>query len=92
MLAFGERLEARKMGLAVPEAVSIVGFDDLEMARHIQPTLTTLQVPTEALWHLLVDRGVAALDQLPVPAATEREGERVVRESTGPAPADPPAR
>ncbi len=92
MLAFGERLEVRKMGLAVPEAVSIVGFDDLEMARHIQPTLTTLHVPTEALWHVLVDRGVAALDQLPVPAATEREGERVVRESTGPAPADPPAR
>ncbi len=92
VLAFGALLEARKMGLAVPEAVSIVGFDDLEMARHIQPALTTLHVPTEALWHLVADRVVAALDQLPVPAATELEVELVVRESTGPAPADPSAR
>ena len=62
------------------------------MARHIQPALTTLDVLTEALWHLAADRVVAAPDPLPVPAATGLEVERVVRESSGPAPADPPAR
>ena len=92
MLAFGALPVARKMGLAVPEAVAIVGFDDLEMARHIQPALTTLHVSAETLGHLVADRVAVALDQLPVPVATELEVELVVRESTCPTPADRPAR
>jgi LacI family transcriptional regulator len=86
VLAFGALLEAQRMGIAVPGALSIVGFDDLEMARHIQPALTTLHVPTQQMWHTVADRLIAALEQLPVQAATEVEVELVVRESTGPAP------
>jgi LacI family transcriptional regulator len=88
VLAFGALLEAQKMGIAVPNAVSIVGFDDLEMARHIQPALTTIHVPTEQMWQIVADRLIAALASLPVQAATEVEVELVVRESTGPAPRD----
>jgi LacI family transcriptional regulator len=86
VLAFGALLEAQKMGIAVPKALSIVGFDDLEMARHIQPALTTIHVPTAQMWRTVADRLIAALEQLPVQAATEVEVELVVRESTGPAP------
>lgn len=88
VLAFGALFEARKMALAVPAAVSSVGFEDLEMARHSHAALTTLHVPTEARRQLLADRVIAALDQLPVPAASELEVELVVRESTGPVPLD----
>jgi LacI family transcriptional regulator len=56
------------------------------MARHIQPALTTLHVPTQQMWHAVADRLIAALEQRPVPAATEVEVELVVRESTGPVP------
>lgn len=84
VLAFGALLEAARMGIDVPGALSIVGFDDLEMARHIRPALTTLHVPTQQMWRAVADRLVAALGQLPVPAATEVEVELVVRESTGP--------
>lgn len=86
VLAFGALLEAHKMGIAVPAALSVIGFDDLEMARHIQPGLTTLHVPTQRLWHTVAERVIAALEQAPVPVATEVEVELVVRESTGPAP------
>ena len=86
VLAFGALLEAQRMGIAVPAELSIVGFDDLEMARHIQPALTTLHVPTPTMWQAVADRLIAALAQRPVPAATEVEVELVVRESTGPAP------
>lgn len=86
VLAFGALLEAQKMKVAVPKALSIVGFDDLEMARHIHPALTTVHVPTEKMWSAAADRLVEALGQLPVAAATEVEVELVVRDSTGPAP------
>ncbi len=86
VLALGALLEAQKLGLTVPQDLSIIGFDDLEMAGHIQPSLTTLRVPTQLLWHTVADRVIAALEQLPLQAATEVEVELVVRESTGAAP------
>jgi LacI family transcriptional regulator len=86
VLAYGALLEARKMGIEVPKALSVIGFDDLEMSRHIHPTLTTLHVPTEAMWHAAADRLVAALEGTPVTMATEVEVELVVRESTGVVP------
>ncbi|MBC7715686.1 MAG: LacI family DNA-binding transcriptional regulator [Pseudorhodobacter sp.] len=86
VLAYGALLEARKMGIEVPKALSVIGFDDLEMSRHIHPTLTTLHVPTEAMWRAAADRLIAALESKSLPMATEVEVELVVRESTGPAP------
>jgi LacI family transcriptional regulator len=86
VLAFGALLEAQKLGIAVPGQLSIIGFDDLEMARHIRPALTTLHVPTQLLWRTVAERVIAALEQAPLQQATEVEVELVVRESTGPAP------
>jgi len=86
VLAFGALLEACERGIVVPDALSIVGFDDLEMARHIHPSLTTLHVPTETMWRTVADRLIGALEQAPVRAATEVEVNLVVRASTGPAP------
>ena len=86
VLAMGALLEAHRLGIQVPQALSIVGFDDLEMARHIQPSLTTLHVPTQLLWHTVADRVIAALEQTAGQVATEVEVELVVRESTGAVP------
>jgi LacI family transcriptional regulator len=86
VLAFGALLEAHKLGIAVPQQLSIIGFDDLEMARHIRPALTTLHVPTPLLWRTVAERVIAALEQAPLQRATEVEVELVVRESSGPPP------
>jgi len=88
VLAFGALLEAQRMKIVVPKALSIIGFDDLEMARHIHPALTTVHVPTEKMWGAAADRLIEALDKRPVATATEVEVELVVRDSTGPVPRD----
>ncbi|WP_415919589.1 LacI family DNA-binding transcriptional regulator [Tateyamaria sp. SN6-1] len=45
VLAAGAMRRAREMGLSVPDDVSITGFDDIELARILTPTLTTVHVP-----------------------------------------------
>ena len=45
VLAVGAMRGARRMGLKVPEDVSITGFDDIEIAQVVSPELTTVQVP-----------------------------------------------
>ena len=84
VLAIGALLEAQRMGLSVPAQLSIVGFDDLELAAHVEPALTTVRVPAEEMWRCAADRLLAALAGEEQPRDTEIEVSLVVRGSTGP--------
>jgi DNA-binding LacI/PurR family transcriptional regulator len=57
VLAAGAYLAARELGLAIPGDLSVVGFDDLELARLLDPPLTTVAADAEAL-------GAAAFEAL----------------------------
>lgn len=48
-MAAGVLHAARKLGLSVPEDLSIVGFDDTAIAAHIWPPLTTVRWPIQAM-------------------------------------------
>src|SRR5690606_30587158 len=86
VLAFGAMLEAAATGLAMPGDLSIIGFDDLELARHLHPALTTVHVPTEKMWSIAADRLVASMRGEAVQRSTEIDVSLAVRQSTGPAP------
>ena len=45
VLAVGALRRAREMGVAVPDDVSIIGFDDIELAQVAYPPLATVHVP-----------------------------------------------
>lgn len=45
ILAVGAIMQAKKMGLRVPQDLSVTGFDDIEVAKVIDPPLTTVHVP-----------------------------------------------
>ena len=44
--------EAVQRGLSVPDDISIMGFDDISVASHITPALTTLAAPIEKITEL----------------------------------------
>ncbi len=46
MMAIGAYEVFEERSLRVPEDVSVVGFDDIYMAKHIRPRLTTMRQPT----------------------------------------------
>ena len=71
---------------AVPERVSVVGYDDIFGADFCSPTLTTVAGPVDDAGRMLVDVLEAGRD--PVPEITLPTQLRV-RASTGPAPAPP---
>jgi LacI family xylobiose transport system transcriptional regulator len=43
--ALGVYEAARALGVAIPRELSVVGFDDLKIARWAGPALTTIRVP-----------------------------------------------
>jgi len=80
-LAVGAVVEAQEMGLAVPGDLSVVGFDDLEIAAHLSPPLTTMRVPTEQVGRLTAEYLIASLEGAPVALAIELEVSLIVRSS-----------
>jgi len=48
-MAIGALSALREGGVSVPEEVGVVGFDDIPMARYMNPPLTTVHVDINAL-------------------------------------------
>ena len=46
LLAFGALMEANTLGIAVPGRLAIAGFGDLDFSRHLQPSLTSINIAT----------------------------------------------
>lgn len=87
LVAFGLLARLNEFGVAVPEDISIVGFDDIELARYATPSLTTASVPAvqlgERAWDLLQDVIEGTSDgQRCIHFAPRLE----IRASTGPVP------
>ncbi|MET9296297.1 LacI family DNA-binding transcriptional regulator [Streptomyces sp. NPDC003077] len=89
ILAAGACKAARRLGLRVPEDVSVTGFDDLALAGAVEPELTTVRLPAEEFGAAGMRALMAALDGRPS-GPTTLPVTLVPRGSTGPAPADAP--
>lgn len=87
VLAVGAMLECQARGVPVPQALSVVGFDDLDLARQWRPALTTVHVPTERMWTLAAEYLLGRLaGRVGEPQQREIAVELVMRESTARAP------
>ncbi|CBG70727.1 MULTISPECIES: LacI family DNA-binding transcriptional regulator [Streptomyces] len=87
--ALGLYEAARELGLRIPEDLSVVGFDDLPVARWVGPPLTTVRQPlmkmAEAAARLVLDLG--RQDTPPTATRVELATTLVVRSSTTAPPA-----
>ncbi|MEL6403352.1 MAG: GntR family transcriptional regulator [Chloroflexota bacterium] len=57
----------RKMGLRVPEDISVVGFDDIQLAAYVDTPLTTVSQNAYAIGQLAAQSLLERLDGLSVP-------------------------
>jgi LacI family transcriptional regulator, galactose operon repressor len=82
-MAIGAIGAIHEVGLAVPEDVSVVGFDDIESAALIRPPITTVRQDKVALGRVAGDALIALVeDESARPPAVSLPVELVVRRST----------
>lgn len=74
-MAIGAIVACRELGLGVPDEVSIVGFDDIEMAAYYHPPLTTVRQPRKDIGKKAMSELLAQLD-----GSRKRLGRRIVLE------------
>lgn len=75
-MALGVLAAAARLGVGVPDALSVAGFDDTAMARSVWPELTTVRQP-------VADMAAAAADMLIAGAARPPTGEPFPRRMLG---------
>ncbi len=88
LVAVGGLLACRALGIAVPTQLSLVGFDDIELAQFVTPPLTTIHQPKLRLGQLAMEMLLDLLAERPV-QDTVLPTDLVVRESTASPPAVP---
>lgn len=61
-LAFGVYNAAAKLGLSIPKDISVMSFDDDEIAAYLQPGLTTIALPYEEMGRVAANLLLDVLD------------------------------
>jgi DNA-binding LacI/PurR family transcriptional regulator len=84
--ALGAISALRDRGMTVPQDISVSGFDDIEIVRHVEPRLTTVVSPKDSLGAQTWAAMHALLAGEPVGPTILVPAELLIRESTGPSP------
>ncbi|MGA8151846.1 MAG: LacI family DNA-binding transcriptional regulator [Terriglobales bacterium] len=90
MTAIGVMRKSYEEGLVIPRDLSLIGFDDIRLARFVLPPLTTVQMSQPELARLAFYALLSDVQRdLPAPNGTEYglQTSLVLRESTGMVPA-----
>lgn len=82
--AFGVLRAAEFLGVAVPDDLSVVGFDDLPMSKHITPKLTTVRQPIREMGNVAATLLLEQLRYGQPAASVQLPTELVIRSSCAP--------
>ncbi len=94
LVAVGVLHAAHSLGATVPERLSVVGFDDILIAAHTVPALTTLRMPISEIVGHAVARAVSLArdpDAARAPSLDVFGPTLIIRDSTAPPPSQRPS-
>lgn len=86
-LTVGAMLESQAMGIRVPEELSIVGYDDIELMNHLPIPITTVRVLGEQVGRDSARFIISRIEGREPDVEFEAKAEILVRASSGPPPA-----
>ena len=82
--AFGVLGAAESLGFSVPNELSVVGFDDLPISKHLHPKLTTVRQPIREMGNVAAKLLLEQLRYVQPVASVQLPTELVVRASCAP--------
>lgn len=65
LIAAGAMRAMKEAGYRIPEDISIIGFDNTAMCEILEPPLTTIHVPKQAMGQIAVERLTAIIERKP---------------------------
>ena len=86
ILAMGALVECRSLGIRIPQQISIVGFDNLEFAAHLDPPLTTMEVPAAEMGERAADLLLRRIGGQSSVESVHLEPRLIARHTSGRAP------
>ncbi|MCW0001068.1 LacI family transcriptional regulator [Pararhizobium sp. YC-54] len=86
VIAIAVMQQAIELRLNIPKDISILGFNDLDIATYVRPALTTIRTPAAAMGARAVEVLVDAISGQPLASSALLPIEFVSRQSTGAAP------
>ncbi|MBE6173025.1 MAG: LacI family transcriptional regulator, partial [Enterococcus faecium] len=82
-LAIGALKAIKEAGLAIPQDISVIGFNDISVAKYVSPPLSTVKVYTEWMGELAVETLTQLIHSTaPVARKITIATELILREST----------
>lgn len=83
-LAIGALRAIQEAGLKVPQDISVIGFNDVSVAKYVFPALSTVKVYTEWMGELALSTALNLIKETPpIPQKITLATELILRESTG---------
>jgi LacI family transcriptional regulator len=89
-IATGAMIEARVLNLVIPQDLSIVGFDDIDMSAHLDPPLTTIRIPSRKMGDEIATYIIRLLGDGKAEPPSPLDAELIIRSSTAPPPPSQP--
>jgi LacI family transcriptional regulator len=87
LMALGCYDVLEERGIACPQEISVIGFNDMPFAAHFRPPLSTIRIPQYELGARAAELLLTTMqDSDAAPSQLQLEPELVVRGSTGPPP------
>lgn len=86
VFAVGTMMACRKLGIRVPEELSVTGVDNTDLGATQTPPLTSVATPITQIGRAAADQLVARMEGLPCPPLAPYSVELIVRGSTAPPP------
>ena len=87
IVAIGAMIAIKEAHLSIPKDISVLGYDDVDIANEVVPKLSTMKVDKKKMGKLAVQQLIKTMaDEIPESDKTIIKPSLVVRESTAPAP------
>jgi DNA-binding LacI/PurR family transcriptional regulator len=86
LMAVAGMTATREMGIRIPEELAITGFDDIPVATHVSPSLTTVREDVTTWGERAAELLVAVLEHREIRLGGLRPPQLLIRGSTAPPP------